>query len=431
MKAMRVSISIFTFVLACAASASAQQKSAPVLPLPQVLQQARDGNPEIKAARADWQTAQARVLPEKTWKAPQVGIEYWGFQGASLGSASEKWYDIAQDVPFPGKLHFKGAAADHEARRQEEIYKGVELDVVTRVKTAYYRYLFTTKARQTLEENAEVMRAFAKVAEAKYATGKSSQSDVLRAQVELSKTLGALLTLEQEQDSAQAQLNALLDRGPDEPLGTPEDPGLAPLHLAYKDLEDAALSLRPEVRAAGHHIEHMKANLSAQRAEYLPDFSLQYTRRTRDGMASDSIAMIKMSLPFLYFWRQRAQTQGASAELGHAEAMLRSEQNSARSDVKSNWTKVQAVGRLVELYSTSILPQAEQSVKVTETAYQSDRVGFLDLLDSQRALLEFRLDFAQYVSQYGQSVAELERTLGVDLATLKPGTSEEHSHDPK
>jgi cobalt-zinc-cadmium efflux system outer membrane protein len=141
--------------------------------------------------------------------------------------------------------------------------------------------------------------------------------------------------------------------------------------------------------------------------------------------------MIKMSLPFLYFWRQRAQTQGASAELGHAEAMLRSEQNSARSDVKSNWTKVQAVGRLVELYSTSILPQAEQSVKVTETAYQSDRVGFLDLLDSQRALLEFRLDFAQYVSQYGQSVAELERTLGVDLATLKPGTSEEHSHDPK
>jgi cobalt-zinc-cadmium efflux system outer membrane protein len=109
--------------------------------------------------------------------------------------------------------------------------------------------------------------------------------------------------------------------------------------------------------------------------------------------------------------------------------MLRSEQNTARSDVKSNWTKVQAVGRLVELYSTSILPQAEQSVKVTETAYQSDRVGFLDLLDSQRALLEFRLDFAQYISQYGQSVAELERTLGVDLASLKPGTPEEHSHD--
>ena len=426
---MKASIFYFTLVLACAAPTSAQQASAPALPLAQVLQQARDNNPEIKAARADWQAARARVLPEKTWKAPQVGVEYWGFQGASLGAAPEKWYDIAQDIPFPGKLRLKGAVADHEARRQEEIYKGVELDVVARVKTAYYRYLFTTQARRTLEENVAVMREFTKVAAAKYATGKSSQSDVLRAQVELSKTLGALLTLEQEKDSAQAQLNALLDRGPDEPLGMPEDPGLAPLHLTYKDLEEAALSQRPEVRAAGHYIEHMKANLSAQRAEYLPDFSLQYTRRTRDGMASDSIAMLKMSLPFLYFWRPRAQTQGATAELEQAEAMLRSEQNTARSDVKSDWTKVQAVGRLVELYSTSILPQAEQSVKVTETAYQSDRLGFLDLLDSQRALLEFRLDFAQYVTQYGQSVAELERVLGVDLASLKPGTSEEHSHD--
>ncbi len=424
---MKVSTFVLPFVFVY--TASAQSTPAPDFPLSQALQQARERNPEIQAARADWEAAQARVLPEKTWKAPQIGVEYWGFRGTGLGSAPEKWYDLAQDVPFPGKLRLKGAAATHEARRQEELYKGVEQDIVARVKSAYYRYLFTTRAKRTLDENVELMRQLAKAAESKYATGKSSQSDVLRAQVELMKTLGAELSLDQEKDSAQAKLNALMARGPEEPLGTPGEPSLAPLKLAYKDLEEAALSKRPEVLAAGHHTQHMKAALSASRADALPDFSLQYTRRTRDGMPADSIAMIKMSLPFLYFWRQRAEVRAASAGLGHAEAMLRSEQDSARSDVKSIWTKVQAVGRLVELYRTSILPQAEQSVKVTLAAYQAGTVGFLDLLDSQRALLEFRLDCDQYVSQYGQNLAELERTLGTDLNSLTTLPSEEPRHD--
>lgn len=420
---------VLPFVLFSSASAVELSPVVNTFPLIQALQQARDNNPEIKAARADWEAAQARVLPEKTWKAPQVGIEYWGFTGANPSSASEKWYDIGQDIPFPGKLRYKGEASAHEARRQEEVYKGVELDIQTRVKTAYYRYLLAMKAQENLSENVEVMRRFAKTTEARYATGKTSQSDVLRAQVELSKTLGALLTLEQEKDAAQAQLNALLDREPDEPLGMPEEPSLAPLSLTYQDLERTALAEKPGVREAGHHVEHTKANLSAQRAEYLPDFSLQYTRRTREGLPSDSIAVFKMSLPFLYFWRPRAQTRAASAELASAQAMLRTEQDQARADLKTRWSKVQAVGRLVDLYRTSILPQAEQAVKVTEAAYETEHVDFSSLLDSQRALLEFRLDHDQYVSQYGQSVADLEQTLGIELAQVKPSATEDHSHE--
>ena len=66
---------------------------------------------------------------------------------------------------------------------------------------------------------------------------------------------------------------------------------------------------------------------------------------------------------------------------------------------------------------------------MTLAAYQAGTVGFLDLLDSQRALLEFRLDCDQYISQYGQSLAELERTLGTDLHSLTTRSSEEPRHD--
>ena len=424
-----MSLTVAVSLLVVAASGAARAQTLGPFPLSDALALARERNPEIEAARHQWESAKARVLPEKTWTAPQVGLEYWSFPGADLGGAPEKWYDLSQDVPFPGKLHLRGQAAEHEARRQEEVYRGVELDVLARVKEAYYRYAYVSKAKQILDENVEVMRRLAKTAEARYATGKASQSDVLRAQVELSKTLAALLMLEQDRSTAVARLNALLAQAPDAPLGVPQDPSLAPLSLSEQDLEQAALADRPEVREANHHVNHMKASLAAQRSEYLPDFMLQYTRRTREGMPSDSIAMIKMSLPFLYFWRQRAQTRAASDELGQAESMLQSQQDTARSDVKAEWAKVQTVGRLVEIYRTSILPQAEQSLKVTEAAYQSERVDFLSLMDSQRALLEFRLDYDQYISKYGESVAELERVLGVDLADVKAAAHEGMHHD--
>ncbi len=428
MKALTVAV----FAALCAAPLAAQEAPAPpapAFPLSQALEMARERNPQIKASRAQWEAAQARVLPAKTWGPPQVGVEYWGFSGASVGGAPEKWYDLDQDIPFPGKLRLRGEAAAHEARREEEVYKGVQLDVLTRVKDAYYRYLYTAKAKQILEENVDIMRRFSKTAESKYSTGKASQSDVLRAEVELTKTLAALLTLEQQRDSAQAELNGLLDRAPDEALGAPQDPSLDPLHWSYPELESAALSQRPEVREAGHHVDHTKAALAAQRSEYLPDFAVQYSRRDREGLPSDSIGMLKISLPFLYFWRTRAQVREASDELAQAQDMLRSAQDMARSDLKDRWTKVQTVGRLVELYRTSILPQASQSLKVTEAAYQTDRVDFLNLLDSERALLEFRLDYDQYVSRYGQDVAALERVLGVSLDALKAPAAEEHQHD--
>jgi outer membrane protein TolC len=77
----------------------------------------------------------------------------------------------------------------------------------------------------------------------------------------------------------------------------------------------------------------------------------------------------------------------------------------------------------VELYRTTLLPQAEQSLRVAEAAYQSDRIDFLNLLDSDRTLVDFRLEYFRNLAEYGKNVAHLERALGVDLAEIPGGAS--------
>ena len=391
--------------------------SANPITLNQVLQIAEQRNPDILAARKEWESAKERVRSVRTWPDPEVGVEFWGFSrsGLNVGSSEEKWYDISQTIPFPGKLILRGKSAEHGARRQEEVYRASKLDVLSKVKEAYYDYLYAERAAQITNENLEVIRRFAKISESKYGTGKTTQSDVLRAQTELSKMLNMLVTTAQERETSQAKLNSLMDRRPEEPLGAAEEPGLAPIKYTFDELEQMALQTRPEVHAAAHHIAHMEAELKAVKADYLPDPTLQYTWRTREGMESDAVALVKFNLPFIWFGRQRSMIRSTQKEKEHADATLRSAVTLARYEVKEYWIHVQTSRRLVDLYKTSVLPQAEQSIKVSEAAYQSGRAGFLDLLDSERALINFQLEYYKYLSEYGKNLAHLERAVGGDL----------------
>jgi len=84
-------------------------------------------------------------------------------------------------------------------------------------------------------------------------------------------------------------------------------------------------------------------------------------------------------------------------------------------DVKDSFVKVQTAGRLVDLFKTTILPLAEQSLEAATIGYQADKVDFLNLLESQRVIQNFQLDYYRALVSYEQRLADLERTVGVDL----------------
>jgi outer membrane protein TolC len=70
-----------------------------------------------------------------------------------------------------------------------------------------------------LKREKELLARFSHIAEQKYGVGEASQADVLRAQVELAHVINQLQTEPLAIESAKAEINALLSRSPDEPLG--------------------------------------------------------------------------------------------------------------------------------------------------------------------------------------------------------------------
>jgi len=60
-----------------------------------------------------------------------------------------------------------------------------------------------------------------------------------------------------------------------------------------------------------------------------------------------------------------------------------------------------------------LILQAEIMLEATLSAYNTGRTGFIDLLDAERTLFGLRLDAVETAAAYWQTVAALERALGV------------------
>ena len=69
--------------------------------------------------------------------------------------------------------------------------------------------------------------------------------------------------------------------------------------------------------------------------------------------------------------------------------------------------------RQLALFRETLIPQAETSFESTLSAYNTGTASFLELLDAERTLFTLRLDEAATSARYLQTLAALERALGV------------------
>ena len=74
-----------------------------------------------------------------------------------------------------------------------------------------------------------------------------------------------------------------------------------------------------------------------------------------------------------------------------------------------------ATSRRTALEGAPVPVTADQAIRVAEAGYQANKTTFLDLLDAQRSLLNFRVEYYQFLADYEQRSAELERVVGQGL----------------
>ena len=180
-------------------------------------------NPEIRAAKARWEATKAAIPQAKSLENPVLSVMFDKIPNSSVnpGESMERQYSITQGFLYPGKLSLMGKMAEKEAQIIFEEYKGKERDIIRDIKAAYYDLFMIYKSIEVNLDTKEILHHLSKIAEARYATGLVSQWDVLKAQIELSQLANEIIILKQEEESAKARINRLLNRPIESPLGKP------------------------------------------------------------------------------------------------------------------------------------------------------------------------------------------------------------------
>ncbi len=410
---------LFGLLLVAAQAASpvfAQQNSA-TFHLADLLREARERNPEILAAEKRWQGTQARIKPAGTLADPQIAFQAM-YAPYPLNNVfnGERIFTISQMFEFPGKLGLMSGMARKESEAVGADFETVRLRVLKDVKATYFMLYRVDRELEINAENRMLMKQFIEIANVKYATGMGLQPDIIKAQVEYSMLVNDSLMLAQERGSAAAMLNSLLNRPRETPVPLIAeffDPRLYKFSL--DSLAQVAYVQRPELRNMQSMAEMYQLSARLARKEYIPNFMLSFSHRQMPDQMRNFDAMLSLNLP-IYFWRkQTPRVQEAEANYGMATASLQAMRNMVRFEVESAFLKVEQAGRSVRIFQNTIVPQAEQSLLANRAAYETNKVDFLMLIDSQRTLRDMKLAYYQALAAFGTRLAELERVVGVEL----------------
>ncbi|HKI60491.1 MAG TPA: TolC family protein [Mariprofundaceae bacterium] len=328
---------------------------------------------------------------------------------------------LAQTIPFPGKLGLREQAAHYESDSARFDSDEMRLAIARNVHTAWWNLFYLDRAISVVKRNQTLLRQFVKIAETKYKTGQGLQSDVLLAQVELSKLLDIGIALKASRQNQTARLNALINRPIESPVELPEQANeQLPRPPSIEELRTQAIDSRPLL--ASQRSKKMAADSRIDLAEkdYYPDFTLAggygyrrginpATSRTRPDLTSISLSM---TLPLYARGKQSQGVAQRKAEAATEQFRLIDQVNAVKSEISSALADYHASHDRASLFKTGIIPQASQSVASMMASYQVNKVDFLNLVRAQITLYNYETEYWKAVSTGWQAWARLEAAVG-------------------
>lgn len=393
-------------------------------------------NPELKSSRARWQMFANKVKQASALEDPMfmfklqniVAREPLSFGGSDPQTA--KVIGISQQLPFWGKRAIKQEVAQYEAESYKWSIDERKLELARMVKETWYQIWVIDKKLEVVDKNLHILADFVTIAESKYSVGQGVQQDIYKAGLEKSKMLDMQITLRQQRKSVEANLNYLLYRPGNTPVGKVADFTLPQLSLPAEQLNQIALDKRPQVKSVAMLASKGQALHRLAQKEFYPDFnlSLEYMFR-EESMNDPGYNMFTLGLTFnLPFQqeRRRAMLAESSSETTMAVEELNALKNNISYTINDTLAQLERRRKLVELYKGGIIPQAEQSLESAIISYRVNKVDFLTLLDGRASLFNYERDLYESQAEYMMKLAQLEAAVGTDLMP----TPETHKLSP-
>ena len=384
-------------------------------------------SPDLREASERMHAAEARTGASARLPDPELKTELWGQPLAhpvSFDQAQTIMIGLRQSFPAWGSLDARERAAREDASAAGDTAEARRQEVAAQARRAFAAYARADREYRIHLEHVGLTSRIVEIARSLYQVGHGSQQDLLHAQAELSRLHVDVAGIEQQKRSAQALLNALMDRDPDAALGpapelsSPDAPASPP-----DDTADADRQLdqrRPELRAAARAVKRSEAALDvAKREGDLPSFMVgaDYWYMPTQAAHNAYGAMVSMSLPWLNPGH-RDEVKAAERTSAAERSALRAQQAAARFQLRDAEAKLRAARETLALIHERVLADALRSFESAQAQFQSGQGGVTPVLDGARNYLQVRIEEVRAVADLESSQADYARAAGLPVVGL-------------
>ena len=312
--------------------------------------------------------------------------------------------------------------SDNQILQNIEASRTSRISLINQVKNAYYALLLAYDSHAVLVENHATAKVNADIYEKKFKNGTASEFDVLRSSVAVKNIEPSIIEAENSIRSLELQLKVLMGMDvnhnikPNTSLSEFKDTMYADVMTMGNDL-----SMNADLRKLDLQTDYLKKALDVQKASWLPTLSatIGYNWYSMsDGSPFKNFtwspnSSVGLSLSWTLFNGGQRYYKQKQAELSYKE-MAWQRDNLSRTLEMQRQIQLDNIQKNVKQIETCTA-SVEQAVKANQIQEKSFKIGastYLDLRDSEDALMSSKLAYYQAIYNYLVAKSDLELLLG-------------------
>ncbi|AOG23587.1 TolC family protein [Acidovorax sp. RAC01] len=391
---------------------SAAAAAAEPLSLAKAIELALEGNPEVAAAKRQWEATEGQVLQGRSRPNPELA---YSLEDTRSKTRTQSW-QLNLPLELGGKRAARTKAAEKTREQAQAQLAELQATVRANVAAAYFDVLTAQDRLVLARDSAALAKSSTDTVSKRVAAGKVSPVEESKARVAEAGVRVELAQAASEQRNALSRLFALLGRI-DAPYTVLE--GKAenlPSVPSIADLQPL-ISSAPGVVLARIEVDRRKALTALEQSKRVPDVTVSFGMQ-RSNETQRNVLLFGVSVPLPVFDRNQGNLlealkleDKARDELQAATVRLHSEVAQARERLSTITAEVQSLQQ-------EVLPGAKSAYDAATIGFENGKFNFLEVLDAQRTYFTAKSQYLKALGEAHRAAADIDRLLG---ASMVPG----------
>jgi len=392
-------------------SASARAQEVPLhLGRAEVAELARSRSPDVIVATRRVDESRGQLVGAEVLLRQAPWLE---FNAGPRFRPNETIYDAEVTLGTPLEIYGRRSAemdaATGAIARDEALVSATRQAVLAEALAAYYRALRAAAEDRWARQQLDTMTSLLRTAERRRDAGEIGDPDVALLRVAVARARRAVTTAEAARDTAATTLKGILGIPAERPVDLTGD--LSSIGSEYTDaLLRETPTERPELLATDAALRSSRAEVDAEQRAAWPVPVLRTTYQREEGA---NVFLVGLGLPLPFFQRNQGPIAVAEARTRRLEAERDALLVRVDTERRTAQRRYRAALEGLRILETDAVPAIEESLRLTQRAFDLGQSDLTRVLVVQRELADTRRDQFDALLELADAGLALQRAMGV------------------